>query len=268
VAARRPMIARSLAADAKGRPLRLILTRGQVHDATQASALVEGLHPSHVIADMGYDSQDFVEGVEQAGARAVIPPRASRKRPRACDADLYRVRWQVDVCRTQPVNLTRCPLRRAPWPISDLRGFVNREHVGEIDVRTRHHDCAHQAVSHRSALFTRGPVPMVTPQVPQGCGLRHDLVPRPRLVLDAGSWLALLRALWHLRGEGQPPGVSCAQTDPRGLIRVQSALALPLQPPPPLQELGWLRGEGCVVLVLGLCSDASEASASASVITA
>jgi transposase len=124
VAARRPMIARSLAADAKGRPLRLILTRGQVHDTTQASALVEGLHPSHVIADMGYDSQDFVEGVEQAGARAVIPPRASRKRPRACDADLYRVRWQVDVCRTQPVNLTRCPLRRAPWPISDLRGFV------------------------------------------------------------------------------------------------------------------------------------------------
>jgi hypothetical protein len=37
-------------------------------------------------------------------------------------AALYRRRWQVKVCQTQPVTMTRCPLRRAPWVISDLRG--------------------------------------------------------------------------------------------------------------------------------------------------
>jgi hypothetical protein len=55
--------------------------------------------------------------------------------------------------------------------------------------------------------------------------------------------LAFLLDLLHLRGEFQPPGLSCAQTDDLGLIRVKSALALPLQTLPPLQELGLLRGE-------------------------
>jgi transposase len=81
-----------MAADDKGRPLRFILTGGHVHNVTQAAALVEGWQSSHVIADKGYDSQDFVDGLEQAGARAVILPRSSRKNPRAYDAVFYKER--------------------------------------------------------------------------------------------------------------------------------------------------------------------------------
>ncbi len=87
-----------MATDAKGRPLRFILTGGQVHDVTQAWALVAGWQPSHVIADKGYDSQDFVDSIEQGGALAVIPPRSNRKSPRAYDAELYKQRNLIERC--------------------------------------------------------------------------------------------------------------------------------------------------------------------------
>ena len=80
----------------------------------------------------------------------------------------------------------------------------------------------------------------------------NHLLPLPRLLLRASSWLACLRDLLELGGEFQPPSLSCAQADHLGLIGVQSALALPLQTLPPLQEVGVLRGECRAVLWLGL----------------
>jgi transposase len=100
-----------LATDAKGRPLRFILTGGQVHDVTQASALVAGWQPSHVIADKGYDSQAFVESIEQAGALAVIPPRAGRKSPRAYDVELYKQRNLIERCFNKLKHFRRLATR-------------------------------------------------------------------------------------------------------------------------------------------------------------
>jgi hypothetical protein len=42
-----------IAVDAVGHPLRLILTAGEVHEATQASALIEGLTLISLIPDKG-----------------------------------------------------------------------------------------------------------------------------------------------------------------------------------------------------------------------
>jgi transposase len=42
-------------ADALGRPLRLIVTAGQVGDVTQAPALLEGQAGDAVLADKAYD---------------------------------------------------------------------------------------------------------------------------------------------------------------------------------------------------------------------
>jgi hypothetical protein len=136
-------------------------------------------------------------------------------------AALYRQRWQVEVCQTQPVEMSWYPLRCAPRTSSDLRGFVKREYVININLRARHHDVADQAVSHRLALFKRELVQIVTQQAPKGFGMRNDLLPRPRLLLGAGSWLAFLLDLLPLCGEFQPPRLSCAETDNLGLIRVQ-----------------------------------------------
>jgi hypothetical protein len=114
----------------------------------------------------------LVANLPEAGARQVV--------------DVYRRRWSVEVCQTQPIKMSWCPLRRAPRTISDLRGFVNREHVIDSNLRARHHDFAHQAVSHRLARCKRELVQIVTQQAPKGVGRLKDLLPRPRLWLGAG----------------------------------------------------------------------------------
>ena len=45
--------------DGLGNPLRFVLTAGQVHDSTQARALVEGLTGAYLLADKAYDSNEF-----------------------------------------------------------------------------------------------------------------------------------------------------------------------------------------------------------------
>ena len=100
-----------MAADAKGRPRRFILTGGHVHDVTQASALVAGWPPSYVMADKGYDSQAFVDSIEQLGALAVMPPRASRKSPRAYDVEIYKQRNLIERCFNKLKHFRRIATR-------------------------------------------------------------------------------------------------------------------------------------------------------------
>lgn len=66
-------------ADALGRPLRFIITAGQVGDITQAPALLEGHTGKAVLADKAYDSNALREIIAAMGAQAVIPSNRSRK---------------------------------------------------------------------------------------------------------------------------------------------------------------------------------------------
>jgi len=72
------------------------VTAGQASEYGQANALIEDFHPEYVLADRGYDSDDFVEVIESKGAVAVIPSRRGRKAPRVHDADLYKERNLVE----------------------------------------------------------------------------------------------------------------------------------------------------------------------------
>lgn len=76
--------------------MRFILTGGQVSDATQALALMAGFHPSHVIADKGYDSHAILDAVEAIGATPIIPARACTKRPRAFNPLIYKRRNAIE----------------------------------------------------------------------------------------------------------------------------------------------------------------------------
>jgi putative transposase len=49
-----------------------------------------------VIADKGYDSDAFVETLQEREIAAVIPPKANRKSPRKTDFALYRERNLVE----------------------------------------------------------------------------------------------------------------------------------------------------------------------------
>ena len=83
--------------DALGLPVRLLLTPGQDSDISQAPNLVEGFgEVQALLADKGYDSDAFVEGLTEQGIIAVIPPRANRKSPRECDWHLYKERHSIE----------------------------------------------------------------------------------------------------------------------------------------------------------------------------
>lgn len=74
----------------------MILTGGQVADITQGPALIDTIVGDAVIADKGYDSDAFVETITKTGAKAVIPPRRKRLKPRDFDREQYKARNLVE----------------------------------------------------------------------------------------------------------------------------------------------------------------------------
>ena len=83
-------------ADASGRPLRFVVTAGQVNDCTRAERLLEGVEAGHVIADKGYDTDGVLEKIRGLGAVAVVPPRSSRQAQREYDEELYKERNLIE----------------------------------------------------------------------------------------------------------------------------------------------------------------------------
>ena len=75
--------------DALGNPLALSLTGGQVHDITQAQALLALVAPEALLGDKGYDADHFVDSLSARAIRVVIPPKSNRKLQRSCDFALY-----------------------------------------------------------------------------------------------------------------------------------------------------------------------------------
>ena len=75
--------------DALGNPLALSLTGGQVHDITQAQALLALVAPEAFLGDKGYDADHFVDILSARAIRVVIPPKSNRKVQRSCDFALY-----------------------------------------------------------------------------------------------------------------------------------------------------------------------------------
>ena len=82
--------------DALGNPLKVSLTKGQVHDITQAETLTADISPQALLADKGYDADSFIQSLQVRGITAVIPPKSNRKVQRECDYALYAERNLVE----------------------------------------------------------------------------------------------------------------------------------------------------------------------------
>ena len=82
--------------DALGNPVRFLLTQGQASEYTQADELIAGFSADYVLADKGYDSDEFVAAIKAGGGQAVIPPRSNRRRQRAYDKHIYKARNLVE----------------------------------------------------------------------------------------------------------------------------------------------------------------------------
>lgn len=68
-----------------------MLTPGHWADCTQLPALLAALRrpPGAVVADKAYDTNAVWQAIETCNAELVIPPKTSRKEPRANDQNLY-----------------------------------------------------------------------------------------------------------------------------------------------------------------------------------
>jgi transposase len=83
-------------ADAVGRPMRFVITGGQVNDCTQAERLLENVETEYVIGDKGYDAERVLQKIGELDAIAVIPPRSNRKEHRGHDRELYKERNLIE----------------------------------------------------------------------------------------------------------------------------------------------------------------------------
>ncbi len=111
-------------ADALGRPLRFIITAGQVGDITQAPALLEGQVGNAVLADKAYDSNALRRIIAAMGAEAVIPSNRSRKLVIAHDEVAYRHRNRIERCFGRMKHFRRFATRYERRTIH-FQGFVH-----------------------------------------------------------------------------------------------------------------------------------------------
>jgi transposase len=84
--------------DGLGNPLGFLLTGGQASDIGQAVTLL-ALAPEGVgklAADKAYDSDEFIETLQNQAIEAVIPPRSNRKQGRTCDWLIYKERHLIE----------------------------------------------------------------------------------------------------------------------------------------------------------------------------
>ena len=83
--------------DARGLPLKLLLTPGQASDKAAVSDLLEDLLPAaDTVADRGYDAQAVLDLITQHGSRPHIPTQRDRKHQRSVDHAIYRRRNLVE----------------------------------------------------------------------------------------------------------------------------------------------------------------------------
>lgn len=85
--------------DALGNPLGFHLTPGQAHDLQGADVLLPSLVDAveALLADKAYDAQERVLDIlQQAGVKAVIPPRANRVEARDYDTHMYMWRHLIE----------------------------------------------------------------------------------------------------------------------------------------------------------------------------
>lgn len=83
--------------DAKGRPVRLLISPGEVHDVACAEALLDGLEKhAVVIADKGYDADRVRAHIRSQGAIPNIPNRSNRKKKFRWKKAIYRERNHVE----------------------------------------------------------------------------------------------------------------------------------------------------------------------------
>lgn len=82
--------------DELGQPIRLLLSAGNDADISHAKTMAQEIPATMLVADKGYDSDEFRQWLNERGIAACIPPRSNRKHPRPYSKRSYRKRHVVE----------------------------------------------------------------------------------------------------------------------------------------------------------------------------
>ncbi len=63
--------------DSLGKPLKILLTVGNLHDSQSALELVESCTPQALLADKAYGSKKIFSALQEKNTVAVIPPKSN-----------------------------------------------------------------------------------------------------------------------------------------------------------------------------------------------
>jgi transposase len=94
-----------------GLPVRCLLTAGQRHDMTQATALIDGLPAEWVLGDTAFDADHFRAEIMAIGARTVIPSNPSRALKLPLEQHIYKERHLVECCFNKLKHFRRVATR-------------------------------------------------------------------------------------------------------------------------------------------------------------
>ena len=144
--------------DAKGRPVRLLISPGNDHDVTHAEALLDGLQKrAVVIADKGYDADRVRICIRDQHAIPNIPNRSNRKKKYRWKKAIYRQRNHVERFFNKLKQFRRIATRYEKLGATFL-AFVQLAAV-RISMRSqlspRPSSFLHHAVAHTSGLRGR-----------------------------------------------------------------------------------------------------------------
>ena len=82
--------------DALGNLVRFLLLPGPAHDMKGVGPLIKGVSFDALLADKAFDADWLLQGLDERGATAVIPPKTNRKIQRNYDAEVYKWRHLVE----------------------------------------------------------------------------------------------------------------------------------------------------------------------------
>lgn len=82
--------------DSLGKPIKILLTAGNVHDLQPALELVEVCTSQALLADKAYGSSKILSALQGKNMIPVIPPKSNSKNPWEYDKHLYKERHTIE----------------------------------------------------------------------------------------------------------------------------------------------------------------------------
>ncbi len=127
-----------MAVDEHGRPVRLAISGGQVHDSKVMSAFLDWQKPPlAIVADKAYGSAQIRRDIAEEGALAVIPAKSNARNPAPRDVNLYAMHNIVErfFCKMKDMRRLAIRFEKCGKNFLNLLSICSQSNAGAIESR-------------------------------------------------------------------------------------------------------------------------------------